>query len=90
MIKFIRPKNKYYLIISGKGIDRHIIANVCKLETMYDAYWAFIFGKASKVQVCSYRTKKVFKVFNNLKEWEEHWAASYGEGARYWVFADRY
>jgi hypothetical protein len=89
-MKFIMPKNKYYLIISGKGISRHFIPNIRKLETMYDAYWAFVFGKATKIQVCSYRTKKVFKIFNNLNEWKEHWVESYGEHANYWVFADRY
>ena len=90
MLKIVRPKNKYYLIISGKGITRHIIANTRKLESMYDAYWAFIFGNATKVQVCSYRTRKVFKVFNNLQDWKAHWIESYGEHANYMVWRDRY
>ena len=87
---FTRIKNKYYLIISGNGIARHIIANTCKLECMYDAYWAFVFGNACKVQVVSYKSKKVFKTFNSVAEWKEYWKHSYGEHANYWVFADRY
>ena len=90
-MKFYFPKNKYQIIISGKNTKRRMLYNNSSLETMLDAYWAFIFGNAKAIKVLSIRKgRKVFKTFNSLNEWEEEWSNLFGPSANYFVFADRH
>lgn len=90
-MKFHFPKNKYQLILSGKHAERRMLYNTSSVESMLDAYWAFIFGKATAVKVLSIRKgRKVFRTFNSLNEWKEEWVKLFGPYANYCVFADRY
>lgn len=81
-------KRKFFCILSGETRKRNFIFNTSQLETLYDAYWAFVFGNATKVTVLSSKTKKVVKVFNSIDDWKDFWSTKYGE-ANYMVWHDQ-
>ena len=101
MIKIRRPKNKYMIEVTrgkGKGIDEdgHRLSiryyQTCKIEAMYDAYWAFIFSNAVRVRIRSAIDKrhKIYREFNSVADWKKEWIALFGEHGNYMVWKYRH
>lgn len=93
---FKRFKRRYMIIVKkkkgSKKKNRVFYYNINKIEIMLDAYWAFEFMDAEKVTIRStkFRNREILKTFNNIEEWENEWFDMFGEGAQYFVFADRH
>ena len=86
---FCYEPRRFCCVLSGHDRRRNFIYNTSRVETLYDAYWAFVFGNATKVTILSTRTKKVVKVFNSKSEWIDFWNAKYGERCHYCIWHDR-
>ena len=101
MLKIKRYKNKYMIEVTrgkGKGLDENGKRLPVRyyqhehVESMYDAYWAFIISNAVRVRIRSARDKhhKIYREFNSLADWKKCWNERYGEHANYMVWRDRH
>lgn len=97
---FYVPKKVYQIIVKRKkdyaknGSEKVFYYNSCKLEILYDIFWAFEFSGAESIKLYDCRRGvgkyKYIKTFNSVEDFRKDWLRFYGPHANYFVLADRH